>query len=81
MKKLSPAELDKTLRAIVEYHAAKGYYPSLRDLARQLGLRSVSSCAARVGKLVDDGLVRRHPTNGMIVSAGAGVCGDVATSV
>lgn len=69
MKRLSPSDLNETLQAIVEYHAAKGYYPSLRDLARQLGLNSVSAVQARVTKLGDGGFVRRHPTNGMIIWA------------
>lgn len=74
MRTLSQEELDKTVQAIIEFRVQHGYYPTLRDLANVLGLRGVAPVHARVSRLEQAGLLRRHPANGMIIW-----CGDVAT--
>jgi repressor LexA len=51
----------EVLEALRRLHDQHGFAPSLREVASEVGLASVSSVHAHVVKLADRGLVERRP--------------------
>lgn len=52
---------EDVLRYIELYHRRKGYPPTIREIARGLGLISTSGAFYHVEKLVEQGLITREP--------------------
>jgi repressor LexA len=51
----------EVLEALRRLHDQHGFAPSLREVADEVGLASVSSVHAHVAKLTERGLVERRP--------------------
>ncbi len=60
VRELTPLDL-AILEFVIEYHTARGYAPSLREIGSAVGLTSPASVHARLSRLAELGLVQRAP--------------------
>lgn len=46
---------------VIAYHTKRGYGPSLREIMREVGLRSTATAHAAIERLVREGMLRKTP--------------------